>query len=144
MGSDTVIGAARQQAIVTLIERKSGNAVLAKVKNKTSDLVSGAILTKLKPLAPLVKILTFDNGKEFAEYQRIDTTLQSITYFADPFPSWQRESKNINDLLRQYIKKKRSLSTVTDLEFKMIQDRLNNRLRNRLGFRTPHEVFMQS
>ncbi len=142
---DTVIGAAHQQAIVTLVERKSGYAVLAKVKNKTSDLVSGAILTKLMPLAPLVKTLTFDNGKEFAEHQRIDTALQSTTYFADPFASWQRGSnENFNGLLRQYIPKKRSLSTVTDQELRMIQDRLNNRPRKRLGFRTPHEVFMQS
>ena len=82
-----MIGAAYQQAILTLVQRKSGYAVLAKVKNKTSDLVSGAILTKLKPLAPLVKTLTFDNGKEFAEHQRIDTALQSTTYFEDPFTS---------------------------------------------------------
>jgi IS30 family transposase len=61
---DTVIGAAPKQAVVTLVERKSGYALIAKVSNKTSDLVSQAILTKLKPLAPLVKTLTFDNGKE--------------------------------------------------------------------------------
>ena len=56
-----MIGAAHQQAVVTLVERKSGYAVLAKVKKKTSDLVSSTILTKLKPLAPLVKTITFDN-----------------------------------------------------------------------------------
>lgn len=142
---DTVIGAAHQQAIVTLVERKSGYAVLAKVKNKTSDLVSSTILTKLKPLAPLVKTLTFDNGKEFTEYQRIDTALKSTTYFADPFASWQRGSnENFNGLLRQYIPKKRPLSTVTDQELKMIQAELNSRPRKRLGFKTPNEVFMQS
>lgn len=140
-----MIGAAHQQAIVTLVERKSGYAVLAKVKNIILDLGSGAILTKLKPLAPLVKTLTFDNGKEFAEHQRIDTALQSITCFADPFASWQRGSnENFNSLLRQYIPKKRSLSTVTDQELRMIQDRLNNRPRKKLGFRTPNKVFMQS
>ena len=37
---DTVIGAAHKQAIVTLVERKSGYALIAKVSNKTSDLVS--------------------------------------------------------------------------------------------------------
>jgi len=63
---DTMIGAAHKQAIVTLVERRSGYAVLAKVKNKTSDLVSSTILTKLKPLAPLVKTLTFDTtGKNW-------------------------------------------------------------------------------
>ena len=84
---DTVIGAAHKQAFVTLVERKSGYAVLAKVKNKTSDLVSSAIITKLNAVTPLVKTLTFDNGKEFAEHARIDTALQSTMYFADPFAS---------------------------------------------------------
>ncbi|MBU3538260.1 IS30 family transposase, partial [Polynucleobacter sp. UK-Gri1-W3] len=32
----------------------------------------------------------------------------------------------------------------TDKELRMIQDRLNNRPRKRLGFKTPNEVFMQS
>ncbi|MDH6303254.1 IS30 family transposase, partial [Polynucleobacter sphagniphilus] len=35
-------------------------------------------------------------------------------------------------------------STVTDKELRMIQDRLNNRPRKRLGFKTPNEVCMQS
>jgi IS30 family transposase len=142
---DTVIGAHHKQAVVTLVERKSGYAVIAKVINKTADLVSSAIISKLAPMAPLVKTITFDNGKEFAEHRRIDTALKSTTYFADPFASWQRGSnENFNGLLRQYIPKKRPLSTVSDAELRMIQDRLNNRPRKRLGFKTPNEVFNQS
>ena len=142
---DTVIGAHHKQAVVTLVERKSGYAVLSKVINKTADLVSGAIINKLAPMAPLVKTITFDNGKEFAEHRRIDIALKSTTYFADPFASWQRGSnENFNGLLRQYIPKKRALSTVTDEELKMIQEELNSRPRKRLGFKTPKEVFTQS
>ena len=135
---DTVIGAAHKQAVVTLVERKSGYAILAKVKNKTSDLVSSAIITKLNAVTPLVKTMTFDNGKEFAGHKTIDAALNSITYFADPFASWQRGSnENFNGLLRQYIPKKRSLSTVTDKGLRMIQQELNSRPRKRLGFNTP-------
>lgn len=142
---DTVIGAHHKQAVVTLVERKSGYAVLSKVINKTADLVSGAIINKLAPMASLVKTITFDNGKEFAEHGRIDTALKSTTYFADPFASWQRGSnENFNGLLRQYIPKKRPLSTVTDKELSMIQEELNSRPRKRLGFKTPSEVFNQS
>ena len=119
--------------------------MIRKVTNKTSELVGNAIITELKPLTSLVKTITFDNGKEFAEHQRIDSELKSTTYFADPFASWQRGSnENFNGLLRQYIPKKRPLSTVTEEEIKMIQDQLNNRPRKRLGFKTPNEVFMQS
>lgn len=142
---DTVIGAGHKQAIVTLVERKSGFAVLAHVTGKTSDLVSQAIISGLKPLAHRVKTVTYDNGKEFADHAVVDKALDSTAYFADPFASWQRGSnENFNGLLRQYIPKKRPLSTVTSDELKMIQDRINHRPRKRLGFKTPYQVFHQS
>jgi IS30 family transposase len=47
-------------------------------------------------------------------------------------------------MLRQYIPKKRAMSTVSDEEVKMTQKRINNRPRKRLGFKTPAEVFHQS
>ena len=142
---DTVIGANHKGAVVTMVERKSGYAVMAKVTNKTSALVSSAIVDKLQPLAARVKTLTFDNGKEFAGHAYIDEQLQSTAYFARPFASWERGSnENLNGLLRQYVPKKRAMSTVTDEEIRMIQNRLNNRPRKRLGFKTPAEVFHQS
>jgi IS30 family transposase len=142
---DTVIGASHKGAVVTMVERKSGYAVMAKVSNKTSAAVSSAIVGKLQPLAARVKTLTFDNGKEFAGHAYIDEKLQSTAYFARPFASWERGSnENLNGLLRQYIPKKRSMSTVSDEEIRMIQNRLNNRPRKRLGFKTPAEVFHQS
>ncbi|WP_323030737.1 IS30 family transposase [Brachymonas denitrificans] len=142
---DTVIGAAHKQAIVTLVERKSGYAVLAKVRRKTADLVGRAIEEKLEPLCARVKTLTVDNGKEFADHQTVDQTLGIKTYFADPYCSWQRGSnENFNGLLRQYIPKKRRLETVTEEELTMIENRLNHRPRKRLGFKTPYEVFHAS
>ena len=143
--ADTVIGAGHQHAIVTLVERKSGFAVMAKVDRKTSEQVSAAVIDRLLPVAGRVKTITFDNGKEFAGHKLIDQSLGSTAYFADPFASWQRGSnENFNGLLRQYIPKKRRLSTVTDQELKMIEELLNHRPRKRLGFKTPHQVFHES
>ncbi len=142
---DTVIGANHKQAIVTVVERKSGYAVIAKVSNKTADLVGAAIISMLKPFAARVKTLTYDNGKEFCGHAKIDDALNSTGYFARPFASWERGSnENFNGLLRQYVPKKRLMETVTDEEIKMIENRLNNRPRKRLGFKTPAEVFHQS
>jgi IS30 family transposase len=104
-----------------------------------------AIITGRTPLAHRVKTVTYDNGKEFADHAAVDKALDSTAYFADPFASWQRGSnENFNGLLRQYIPKKRPLSTVTSEELKMIQDRINHRPRKRLGFKTPYQVFHQS
>lgn len=143
--ADTVIGVNHKQAIVTLVERKSGYAVIAKVQNKTAKLVSKAVVKLLEPFKAKVKTLTYDNGKEFAKHAWIDKKLSSTGYFARPYCSWQRGSnENFNGLLRQYVPKKRLMSTVTDEEITMIQNRLNHRPRKRLGFKTPYEVFHQS
>jgi IS30 family transposase len=64
---DAVIGANHKQAIITLVERKSGYALIRKVTNKTSELVGNAIITELKPLTSLVKTITFDNGERICE-----------------------------------------------------------------------------
>ena len=142
---DTVIGANHKGAIVTMVERKSGFGVIVKVAHKTSELVSKAIVEGLQPFADRVKTLTYDNGKEFASHIQIDQALQSTGYFARPFASWERGSnENFNGLLRQYVPKKRLMNTVNEEEITMIQNRLNNRPRKRLGFKTPSEVFHQS
>jgi IS30 family transposase len=142
---DTVIGAGHKQAIVTLVERKSGMALLAKVLFKRADLVAQAIEQRLKPYVSVAKTLTLDNGKEFSHHQQIDQTLGLQTYFADPYSSWQRGSnENFNGLLRQYVPKKRALSTVTQEELTMIENRLNHRPRKRLWFKIPYEVFHAS
>jgi len=142
---DTVIGAKHKQAIVKVVERKSGFAVMAKVSNKTADLVGSAIIDALTPFEARVKTLTYDNGKEFCGHAKIDEALGSTGYFARPFASWERGSnENFNGLLRQYVPKKRQMTSITDEEIKIIENRLNNRPRKRLGFRTPAEVFHQS
>ena len=103
------------------------------------------MIKSLKPFDGLVDTITLDNGKEFADHQRVDLELGSTIYFADPFASWQRgTNQNFNGLLRQYIPKDRPLSTVTQEELKMMENKLNQRPRKRLGFRTPHEVFHES
>jgi IS30 family transposase len=142
---DTLIGKRHKHAIVSLVERKSGYAVLAKVQHKTSDQVSTAIIKRLKPIAKRVRTLTYDNGKEFADHATIDKALGSTAYFADPYSSWQRGSnENLNGLVRQYIPKSRPLATVTDAELANIEMLLNTRPRKRLGYKTPHEIFTNS
>jgi transposase, IS30 family len=142
---DTMIGKGHKKAIVTVVERKSGYAMLALVDAKSAALVGQAMQECLEPVAALVKTMTLDNGKEFAQHEQFDQALNCATYFADPYSSWQRGSnENFNGLVRQFIPKSRHLNTVTHEELAMIEDKLNHRPRKRLGFKTPHEVFHAS
>ena len=127
------------------MERKSGYAVLAKVEKKTADLVTAAIIKRLRPISNGVQTLTYDNGKEFVDHAAIDKALGTTTYFADPYSSWQRGSnENLNGLIRQYVPKARALSNVTDAELAKIERLLNTRPRKRLGYKTPMEIFTNS
>jgi IS30 family transposase len=130
---------------VTMVERKSGFGVIVKVANKTSELVSRAIVEGLQSFANRVKTLTYDNGKEFAAHIQIDQEPNSMGYFAKPFASWERGSiEKLNGLLPKYVPKKRLMNTVDEDEITMIQNRLNNRPRKIFVFITPAEVFHQS
>jgi len=139
---DTIIGKGHQQALVSLTERKARLSLIAKVERKTARQVRSAIIRLLRPHAHKVLTLTADNGKEFAEHKDIAESLETDFYFAHPYASWERgTNENMNGLIRQYFPKHRDLRTVTEQEIKRAMNRLNNRPRKCLGYRTPNEVF---
>lgn len=142
---DSVVCAQRKGAIVTMVERKTGYAVLALVQERSAHTVSRAMVAALKPVGSLIKTLTYDNGKEFALHGWVDAQLSTKGYFADPYCSWQRgTNENYNGLLRQYFPKGRAIETITEEELKLVQDKLNNRPRKRLRFKTPAHLFKKS
>ena len=82
--------------------------------------------------------LTSDNGKEFAEHQLVACALKADFYFADPYSAWQRGSnENANGLIRQYLPRKLDFSTIIGAKLRWIEQRLYNRPRKVLGFKTP-------
>ena len=142
---DTIVGPNQGSSVLTGVERKSGLVLIALLADRSAATACAAMLTVLAPLAHRVKTVTTDNGREFAWHERLDAAIGCTSYFCDPYSSWQRGSnENANGLIRQYLPKTRDLSTVTQEEIVMIMERLNNRPRKRLGFKTPNQVFLQS
>lgn len=138
---DTMLDSWLHGALVTIVERKSRYTVAAKVKRKTARLVKQAIKRLLHPFAPLTSTLTVDNGKEFSDHENLGIDC----YFARPYASWQRGTvENTNGLLREYFPRSRRLSGVRPDQVRRAVDKLNHRPRKCLGFRTPHEVFMEA
>lgn len=142
--ADLVIGARHSQALVTINERKSRYALIARVASKQAAGVSHAIIEQLKPFAHMAHTLTTDNGKEFAQHERVAAELELGYYFAHPHAAWERgANENLNGLLRQFFPKHRKLEEVTDEEIALAQHRLNHRPRKCLGYKTPHQVFRE-
>lgn len=139
---DTIIGKRHNQALVSLTERKSRLTLLAKVKRKSAELVSHSVQRLLEPISSKVFTLTSDNGKEFARHLEIATALQADFFFAHPYSSWERGlNENTNGLIRQYFPKKHDFSTIKEKDISMVMNKLNNRPRKCLGFKTPNQVF---
>ncbi len=139
---DTVIGKGHKGALVTMVERKSLYTVLGSVPRRKAHAVREVMTSELGPIEDKVLTMTVDNGKEFTDHEKIAKALDTKIYFAHPYSSWERgTNENTNGLIRQYFPKSRILTNVTREEVKSAADRLNNRPRKKLGFRTPHEVF---
>jgi IS30 family transposase len=104
--------------------------------------VADAIILLLKSCSSCVHTLTTDNGKEFAQHERIAEKLKADFYFAHPYSSWERgANENMNGLIRQFFPKKMSFESIKKRDIKKAQDYLNHRPRKCLGFKTPFEVF---
>ena len=139
---DTIIGRKQQQAIVTMVERRTRFTILAKVAKRNSEAVSVALMKKMIPYRDQILTITSDNGHEFAGHESIARELEAEYYFAHPYSSWERgTNENTNGLIRQYIPKATDFDTVPDFALEWIMDRLNHRPRKCLGYRSPHEVF---
>src|SRR3990167_5988659 len=142
---DTIIGAHQQKAIVTLVDRASKLTRIGPVATKHSDVVSEIIVDLLRPMWRITHTVTLDNGKEFSGHEDIAKSLSAHIYFAHPYSSWERGlNENTNGLIRQYIKKSSSFEGITPERIKFIEDRLNNRPRKTLRYRTPNEVYKEA
>ena len=140
--ADTIIGAGKKGAIVTLVERKSRFTLLKRVARRTADAVEEAIVDLLKPYQALTHTITFDNGKEFTNHQAIAEKLDAKMFFAHPYASWERgTNENTNGLVRQYFPKGSDFTTITDEEVLFVKERLNHRPRKCLDFQMPAMVF---
>ena len=139
---DTMVGKGRRSALVTLVERKSGYARIGRVDSMKSDMTMRVAKRRMKDLPPnLRRSMTFDNGKEFAEHQKLTRGLGLEVYFADPYASWQRgTNENTNGLLRQFFNKGTDFTQISHRQVACVEQLLNERPRRRHDYRTPVEV----
>ncbi len=141
---DTIIGAGRQGAVATFVERSSRFLVAAPMPDKSAAAMCRAARRAFCGVpAHMLHTLTVDNGKEFAQFRQIERDTAMTVYFADPYRACQRGlNENTNGLLRQYLPKSKSLKGLSQDELNQHVRMLNNRPRKCLLYRTPAEVFL--
>lgn len=142
---DTVMGATGERAcLLTLVERSTGLALVAKLAHRTTTAVNRAALQLISASGLPFKTITWDNGTEFHGYRALDEATGVQSYFAYPHRPWQRGSnENFNGLLRQYVPKRSSVARLRQSDCDALAHKLNTRPRKRYGFQTPIERYEQ-
>lgn len=139
---DLMIGKNHKSAIGTLVERKSRYTIIVKLDSKKADEVAKKFSIKLNLLEPIFKkSMTYDNGIEMAKHELITQKTGMKIYFAHPYSSWERgTNENTNGLIRRYLPKGTDFNKIDEKTLLEIQEKLNNRPRKIIGYKTPKEI----
>ena len=139
---DLVIGKNHKSAIGTIVERKTRFTLIIQLKSKKAMEVANEfskILNKLNPIYK--KKMTYDNGIEMARHEKITKKTGMKIYFAHPYSSWERgTNENTNGLIRRYLPKGTDFNQISRKQLLNIQEKLNNRPRKIIGYKTPKEM----
>ena len=122
--------------------------VILKINGKAAQPVTQAAESLVERggahMPSLFRTITSNNGSEFSE---LYNTLKVVTdvYFARPFASYERDtSENQHKLIRRFIPKGQSISSISDRQVQRIQRWMNDYPRKILDYKTPHECFVKA
>lgn len=65
---DTILKGHKESGLITLVERRSGYLLAARLSRVTAQATANAMIRLLKPRRGAVKTITLDNGSEFAAH----------------------------------------------------------------------------
>ena len=134
MGSDM------RHCVLTLVERKTGYAIIKKLRVRQMREVTRAATAPSAAIAESSRTITLDNGTEFHDYARLEQRFPLKIYFATPYRFWERNSnENFNGLLR-HIGEGHLHECCEPSTLQRGPTNLNNRPRKRPGFSTAAEL----
>lgn len=139
---DSLVSRKSTAALQSLVERKSRLMLLTRLRRKSAEHSSKAVIQRLQRLPEKARrTITMDNGTENARHGDITEAIGTRCYFARPYASWQRgTNEHMNGLVRWYFPKGTDFSKITDSQVAEVESLINNRPRKCLGYKTPLEV----
>jgi IS30 family transposase len=137
--ADLIQGGAGSGFLLSVYERKSRVGKLYQLPDKSSTETMKAIVTVLH--GHKVNSITYDNGLEFAMHELVNKILECDSYFCRPYHSWEKGGvENYNGLVRQYFPKGHDFTTITPERLLEVEEEINDRPRNILGYRSPNDL----
>lgn len=142
--TDSMIFSNQKPIVSVQVDRASQKCAITKLENKTAFETKYALIKALEDEYASVKTITYDNGTENVLHTEIRDEYQIDTYFCDPYCSWQKGLvEEINGLIRQYLPRHININQITQDRIHEIQEKLNNRPRKSLNYKTPNQIYSQ-
>ena len=142
---DTIVGKDKTKRLLTTVDRMSGYGMLDKLDVVKVSVIHAKIDQRFKRIPKKKKhTYTYDNGSELGkEDEELEKKTGLAVYRAYPYHSWERGSnENYNGLVRDFFPKGTDFATISEKGVRRVERILNHRPRKRLGYLTPHEVFV--
>ena len=142
---DTMIGKDKLKRLATNVERKSGYGLIEKLDIVTMKTMHCALEKRFGRIPKKKRhTYTYDNGSELGQDDEgLEEKIGMTVYRAYPYHSWERGcNENFNGLIRDFFPKGTDFGTITEKDVRRVESNLNHRPRKRLGYLTPHEVFV--
>jgi transposase, IS30 family len=142
---DTMIGKERTVGLATNVDRVSGYGLIDKVAIVSMRSMHVTLQKRFRRIPKNKRYTyTYDNGTELGEEDAdLEKKIGMTVYRAYPYHSWERGSnENYNGLIRDFLPKGTLFATLTNRDVQCVERNLNHRPRKRLGYLTPHEVFV--
>jgi IS30 family transposase len=140
---DLMVGRMSRSAIGTLVDRRTGYLRLVHLPHgHAAERLRTAMLPILEELPAVARqTLTWDQGSEMACHDLLAEYFADGIFFAHPASPWLRgTNENTNGLLRQYFPKGSDFRAFTAADLQVVERRLNERPRKRLGWRSPSQA----
>ena len=133
----------RHDLLATLIERKTRFHLALPLQSKAAPEIGNAVTALLGGLPKRARrTITYDNGGEFADHERVTQEIGLRAFFCDPHAPWQRGSiENMNGRLRRDLPRKANLLDYSIQDIADIVWSHNVTPRKCLEFKTPLEAF---
>lgn len=142
---DTVIGKDKHDRLGTHVDRKSGYGLIELLLNMNAEMMRESTVRRFKKIPKSKKhTYTYDNGTEIGKDDvDLEKKLGMDMYRANAYHSWERgTNENFNGLVRDFLPKGTDFAKLKPRDIKRIENNLNHRPRKRLGYLTPHDVFV--
>jgi transposase, IS30 family len=141
--ADAAVSRKSTASLAVMVERTSRLPMIVKLNAKTSHEFRSGLTRRLSRVPKgMRRTITYDNGTENVEHEKVNDTLGTRSYFCNPYHSWEKGTvENRIGVIRRDLPKGTDFATVSGREIRHIEKKIQNRPMKCLSYRTPLEVF---